>query len=230
MNNLHRKSVLVAFLIASVMSVSACSTFTKAKGFLSEDSEIDYQNNQSVKLLEIPPGLTTPDFDRSLALPKGASGNNISKPDISPPSFNLSSPTNSSRTGVASSIVNTSGRTVLKVHSDYPNSLLATEANLKKMGFEIKSKTSSVISAKFKESAILVNETSVSKLLKHVVGRDGKRLVKYDVALDKNETYLVAVTNDANGPTVSFTRKDGKRISDEGHAKIIELLHTSFNS
>jgi len=60
-------------------------------GFFGDGEEIDYQNNQSVKLLEVPPGLTSPDFDGSLALPRSAYGNNsqVTTVNISPPSFDL---------------------------------------------------------------------------------------------------------------------------------------------
>lgn len=233
MNNLHRKAVSTILLIVATISLSACSSLTKVRGVLTEGEAIDYQNNQTVKSLEVPPDLTQPNYDDSLDLPRISANNGSAvnstgnKRYISPPSFDFSGANNN---GAASSVINTSGRAVLRVNSDYSKSLVSIQENLKKIGFDVVSQSSGVITAKYTEDVVLVSDSKVSEFFKYiVVGDDRKRLIKFDAALETDFVYLVSVTDEKTGPMVRFARADGNKISDAAHTKIIGLLNTSFN-
>ena len=60
---MFRKSLSITLILLAIISLSACS---KIRGVLNDTSSLDYQNNQAIKKLEVPPDLTQPEFENHL--------------------------------------------------------------------------------------------------------------------------------------------------------------------
>lgn len=229
MINAHRKTISITMILMAVLSISACSVGSKIRGVLSNNGVVDYQNNKSVKNLEIPPDLTRPEFDNAFALPTGT----ISAVALKSGEYNnLPSSRFAAYSGEPSNIVQADGKTVLRVNSTFANSLVSTETNLSKMGFTTVSKSPAgdVITVKYTGNDVLVSDRRIPSFLTNIYLGSDRRKVKFNTALVNGDTYRVSIRNDKGTPIVSFTRVDGKEIADDAHAKIIRLLNTAFNS
>lgn len=229
MINAHSKTISITMILMAVISLSACSTVSKISGLIGEAGGVDYQNNKSVKNLEIPPDLTRPEFDRAFALPAGT----FSAVALKNGEYrNLPNSGFAAYSGEASSIIEVAGKTALRVNSTYANSLKSTEKHLSEMGFTIVSKSPAgdVITAKYTGEDILVSDRKIPSFLKNIYLGSDRRKVKFNTALTQGNTYRVSIKNDKGTPTVRFAQNDGKSIPDDAHSKIIRLLNTAFNS
>ena len=233
MINTHRKTLSLLLTLLMVGSLSACSTFTKLRGALSDDGGINYQNNQAVKKLEVPPDLTQPEFDTAFELPTGViSAVSLKNGTANTATINTVNTTTNSNVGVVrrgdlSSVRTISGKTVLQVNDTYPRSLILTEIMLTRMGFSTvsKSATGDVITAKYNGGDVTVDgkRKGLFSRAKSLVG-----LGKDNKALTSGKTYRFTVSNEQGSPIVRVAPNTGS-LSDAGHAKIINLLNNAFN-
>ena len=236
---MFRKTLSVALILTLIISLSACS---KIKGVMGDTSSVDYQNNQAIKKLEVPPDLTKPEFDKSFELPTGIiSAVSLKNGTAMPQSGTSNSTQTSSNTGAVrsgdlSSIRTISGKTVLKINDTYPRSKILTEIMLTKIGFTTVGKSSSgdVITAIYNGEDVATSDVQKSGFFskfKNIVtlGNEGRKL-DANKALHKGETYRITISNEQGSPIVRFVRANNKSISDAAHAKIISLLNAAFNS
>ncbi len=216
-----------------IMSLSACS---KIKSAMDESSNVNYQNNQEIKKLEVPPDLTKPEFDEAFELPTGTiSAVSLQNGTAMPKSVGVSSTQNSvnsgaSRRGDLSSIKTISGKTLLQVNDTYPRSLVLTEIMLVRMGFSIisKSATGNVITAKYNGSDVTIDGKKIGFLnkAKSLVGLSGND----NKALINGQSYKFRVQDQQPSPLISVSQASGKVLSEAAHTKIVTLLNTAFNS
>lgn len=232
MINMYRKTVSITLFLAMVIGLSACSGLTKIKGALGNDGTANYQNNQSIKELEIPPDLTKPEFDKSFELPAGIVSAVSLKNKTAVPQQDVTNTaeanTSTIRKGDLSSIITIAGKTVLKVNDTYPRSLILTEIMLTRMNFSTVSKSSAgdVITARYDGSDVTVDgqRKGLFNKLKSLVsgGGDNKALVS-------GKSYRVTIKNEQGSATVSIAPTAGI-LSNAAHTKIITLLNSTFNS
>ncbi len=231
MINAHHKTLSITLVLMATISLSACSGLAKLRGALSDDGGVNYQNNQSVKQLEVPPDLTQPEFDKAFELPTGVISAVSLKNGTAMPQLGTAANTNvgAVRRGDLSSIRTVAGKTVLQVNDTYPRSLVLTEIMLTRMGFSTVSKSSSgdVIKAKYNGSDVTVDGKKKGwfSKAKGLVGLGGGN----NKALTRGETYRVSIRNEQGSPIVRFAPAAGKILSDAAHAKIITLLNSAFN-
>ena len=221
MKNLKRKTVFVFLFSIMAYSLSGCSTIDKVAASITEKKGVDYQNNKSIKDLEIPPDLTTPEFDTAFALPKGTiSAASLKRGDYQ--TAQKSAPT---------TIKTIAGKTVVKVNSPYPVALVSTEKALQKMKFKTLSKSAAgdVITAKYMGDDVSFGKSRVPSFMEYIViGGKRKRLLAFNGALEKGADYRITIKNENNQPIVRFARADEAKITEKGHAKIAELLASAF--
>jgi len=234
MINVHRKTLSTTLVLIAVISLSACSAANKIRGFIGDDSGVDYQNNQAIKKLEVPPDLTRPEFDKSFELPTGVISAVSLKNGTAMPRQGIANSTGSNsnigaiRRGDLSSIRTVAGKTVLQVNDTYPRSLVLTEIMLTRMGFSTLSKSSSgdIITARYNGSDVTVDGKRKGwfSKAKGLVGLGGGN----NKALTSGETYRVSIRNEQGSPIVRIAPVAGV-LSDAAHTKIITLLNSSFN-
>ena len=238
MINIHHKTLFVATSLLLLLNLSGCSAANKVRGLIGDDSGVDYQKNKSIKLLEIPPDLTKPEFDRAFDLPTGIVSAVSLKNGTAMPQSKTSVAGNNVgaiRKGDLSSIRTVSGKTVLVVNDSYPRSLVLTEIMLTRMGFSTISKSPSgdVITAKYNGADVAVIESTsggwLSGLKNIVTFGSERRKINANKALLSGKTYRIKILNENGLPVVSVVRADIVNISDAGHAKIISLLNNAFN-
>ncbi len=233
--NMLRKTLSTTLILMAIVSLSACSSLSKIRGALTDDGGVNYQNNQAIKKLEVPPDLTQPEFDKSFELPTGGvisavSLNNGTAIQQAGTANSSGSNVGVVRRGDLSSIKTVSGKTVLQVNDTYPRSLVLTEIMLTRMGFSTISKSTAgdVITAKYNGSDVTVDGKrkgffSRAKSLVGLSGSDNK-------ALSQGKSYRFSIVNQQGAPIVRVSRVDGNALSDAAHTKIIRLLNTAFNS
>jgi len=240
MINVQRKTLSIFLVLFSLIGLSACGTVSSVKGALTERGKINYQNNQAIKQLEVPPDLTDPEFDKSFDLPTGVvSAVSLNNGGSGALTSNNSGAVNATtgttapkvaalRGGDLSSIRSIGGQTVLQVNDTYPRSLIITEIMLTRMGFSTlsKSSTGDLITAKYNGAPVSVDGKrkglfSRAKSLINL-GRDNKALIS-------GEKYRITIKNEQGVPIVRFARANAKSISNAAHAKIIERLNAAFN-
>lgn len=232
MINLQRKTIFIILVLIAILGLSACSTVGKIKGVLNDRGSLDYQKNQAIKDLQIPPDLTTPEFDKAFELPTGVisavSLKNGGSGSIQGTGVTSNSNVGAVRSGDLSSIRTIAGRSVLKVNDTYPRSLVLTEIMLTRIGFTTLSKSSAgdSITARYNGSNITVNgkRTGFFSKAKGLVG-----LGRDNNALINGESYRVTIKNEQGSPIVRFARVNAKGISNAAHEKIITLLNNAFN-
>ncbi|MEH6457567.1 MAG: hypothetical protein V7749_14655 [Cocleimonas sp.] len=227
MINVHRKTLSTTLILMAVISLSACSAANKIRGFIGDDAGVDYQKNQSIKQLEIPPDLTQPEFDKSFELPTGIISAVSLKNGTAMPQAN-SSNARAVRRGELSNIRTVAGKTVLLVNDTYPRSLILTEIMLTRMGFSTVSKSSSgdVITAKYNGADVTVDgkKKGFFSKAKSLVGLGGGN----NKALSSGKMYRVSIINEQGSPIVRVAPVTGG-LSDAANTKIITLLNNSFN-
>lgn len=233
MINAQYKTLSIALVLISAVGLSACSTIGKVKEFVNDRGSLDYQKNQSVKQLEIPPDLTTPEFDKAFELPKGViSAVSLNNGGTGALVTSSTAANNSNvgavRSGDLSTIRTIGGRSVLQVNDTYPRAKILTEIMLTRMGFSTLSKSSA-------------GDSITAKYGGPTVTSDGKRqgffskakglvgLGSDNTALKSGENYRVTIRNEQNTPIVRVERADAKSISNAGNTKIISLLNNAFN-
>ncbi|MGK0270675.1 MAG: putative lipoprotein [Cocleimonas sp.] len=233
--NMLRKTLSTTLILMAIVSLSACSSLSKIRGALTDDGGVNYQNNQAIKKLEVPPDLTQPEFDKSFELPAGGvisavSLNNGTAIQQAGTANASGSNVGAIRRGDLSIIKTVSGKTVLQVNDTYPRSLVLTEIMLTRMGFATISKSTAgdVITAKYNGSDVTVDGKrkgffSKAKSLVGMSGNDNK-------ALSQGKSYRFSIINQQGTPIVRVSQVDGKALSDAAHTKIITLLNTAFNS
>ena len=229
MFNMQRKTSLVFILTIASLGLSACSAIDNLQSRLSDKPSADYQNNRSVKDLEIPPDLTKPEFDKAFELPKGV---------ISAASLNsggsgvLSSENaNAARSGDLSTIRTVSNRSVLQINDTYSRALIMTEIMLRRMAFSTVSKSPSgnVITVKYNGANVNVDGSASAGLLGRVKNVFSSGGFDANQVLVNGKNYLVDISAAQGAPIVTFKRADGSEISNQAHAKIISLLNEAFN-
>lgn len=244
MINVRCKTLTIPFILMMIGSLSACSGLSKLRGALSDDGGVNYQNNQAVKQLEVPPDLTQPEFDNSFELPTGVvsavslkNGTaNMSTNQVSANTSSTNGNVGDVRKGDLSSIKTLAGKTVLQINDTYPRSLVLTEIMLTRMGFQTVSKSSAgdVITVKYTGSDVAATDAQstgfFSKFKNIVTFGSERRKLNSNQALISGKNYRATVSNEQGSAIVRFTRADGGSISDAGHAKIITLLNSAFNS
>jgi len=237
MINVHRKTLSITLVLMAIMSLSACSAANKIRGFIGNDSGVDYQKNQSIKKLEIPPDLTQPEYDKSFELPTGIISAVSFKNGTAMPRQGIANSTaansnvSASRRGDLSSIRTVAGRTVLQVNDTYPRSLVLTEIMLTRMGFNTVSKSSAgdVITAKYNGIDVTVDGKPKGWFSK-AKGLVGLGRGDSNKALVQGKTYRISIKNEQGSAIVRFAPVAGIGLSDAAHAKIIALLNNAFNS
>ena len=223
---------MLIVLVAS--GISACSAVDKFKGALSDRGNVDYQNNRSIKALEVPPDLTTPQFDKSFELPStgvvsavslknGGTGvvqNTVSSSGVSGSGI--------PRTKVLSMVRTLGDQAVLQVNDSYPRSVILTEIMLTRMNFTIlnKSLADGILNVRYNGNDVPLSGRS-SGLLAKTKGLLG--LSESNNALSKGQTYRVSVQNQKDFPIVRFASVSAKPLSVGAHTRIINLLNAEFN-
>ncbi len=219
------KRNLAIILIPVVLTVSACST---VNNFLDSKVSVDYGNNASVKALEIPPDLTSPQFDDAFALPAGGTvsaaamqgGYAYSAPSAS--STNTG-PVVAPRTGKLSSVRSQADETVLQIHDTYQRALVLTDIILQRMGF-------TMLSTNPKKGLLRVEYTGDDISLdekKNFLSRLFKR--SSTNVLDKGKTYQVQINEEDGVPLVRFKNANGKPLKPQAQSRIIKLMNNEFN-
>ncbi len=219
MSKLHLgiiNSVIKLTLLLFVISgVSACSTVNNAVSKVSgmvtgKKAKARYENNKSVKDLEFPPDLTTPEFDKAFALPTGTVSAVSMKNGTAAPSYTNIAPTQTAavaskpRSAKLSSIKKQGGESFLQINDRYERALLLTEIILERMQFKV-----------------------ISKML--ATGEMNVRYQGANPALVKGGNYRVSVINAQGVPLVRFAKSEGTVLTTEEHARIITLLNNEFN-
>lgn len=231
MINVQRKTRFLILLSIASLGLSACSTVDKLATSLSDKPTANYHNNQSVKKLEVPPDLTAPEFDDAFALPEGVvSAVSLQKGTYKKSAKPLSDFTTND--GPAS-IVSISGRKVLRVNSTYEKALVSVEKTLTKLEFEkvSKSEKGDVITAKYNGKDVLLDGAKPLSFFSHVrIGGKRKRVLKFNGALEGESLYVISIKNESGASIVRVTRADGEVLTNEAHAKIMELMKTAFSS
>ena len=214
MSKLHINVTRLTLLLFIISGVSACSTvnntFDKVGNLLTgSKTTADYDNNKSVKDLEVPPDLTTPEFDKAFEMPTGT---------VSAVSMNSATPTptytNSTQTtavaskprsGNLSTIKKQGSESYLQINDRYERALLLTEIVLERMQFKV-----------------------VNKML--ATGEMNVRYQGNNPALQKGGNYRVFVINAQGVPLVRIAKSEGKVLSAAEYDRIIALLNNEFNN
>lgn len=233
----HIASILLVFGV--VMNLSGCSALSKIRGALGNKASVDYQNNQSVKRLEIPPDLTQPEFDDAFAIPSGnvvsavAVNNGGSAPAdayAGGSSSTVNKSASGARRGNLATVRTVSGQSVLQINDTYARSLVLTEIILGRMGFSVvsKSPTSGEITATYNGSDVYVagKRKSLWGRAKGLVGLGSN---ESNEALGRTKTYRFTVGMQDGVPIVRVARVSGTPLSDAAYAKIISLMNDAFN-
>jgi uncharacterized lipoprotein len=219
------KRNVAIILIPVVLTVSACST---VNNFLDSKVSVDYGNNASVKALEIPPDLTSPQFDDAFALPAGGtvSAAAMQGGDAYTPPSALSantSPVVTPRTGKLSSVRSQADETVLQIHDTYQRALVLTDIILQRMGFAVLSANpkKGLLRVEYNGKDISLNEK------KNFLSRMFKR--SSTNALSKGKTYQVQINEEGGVPLVRFKDANGKPLKPQSQKRIIKLMDEEFN-
>jgi len=234
MINVQKKILSILIVLVTLFGLSACSTLDRVGGFLNDRGSVDYQNNTSVKQLEIPPDLTKPEFDKAFELPTGVisavSLKNGGSGVIEEPRSNVGAV----RRGDLSSVRTISGSSVLQVNDSYPRSLILTGIILNKMGFSIlnKSPSGDVITVKYNGKDVPIFEGEKSGFLgkfRILLGSESRK-VRSNKALINGHNYRFNINNEQGAPIVRVSKSNDKNLSEAARTKIITLLNTAFNN
>ena len=220
MSKLHLgiiNSVIKLTLLLFVISgISACSTISNSVNKVGDvltgkKSVARYDNNKSVKDLEFPPDLTTPEFDKAFAIPTGTVSTVSMKNRSATPGYlnsgsavQTASVSSTPRTGNLSSIKQQGGESYLQINDRYERALLLTEIVLERMQFRV-----------------------VNKIL--ATGELNVRYQGANPALIKNANYRVTVINAQGVPLVRIAKSEGNVLTAAEYARIITLLNNEFN-
>ena len=236
MINTRRKTLSSIVVLMLVMSVSACSTIKRT---LAGRDGVDYQRNQAIKQLEVPPDLTKPEFDDAFELPAVGVISAVSLKNGTPHPQEATSARNTGdrkarsklASGDLSSIRSVAGKTVLLVNDTYPRSLILTEIMANKMGFSTISKSPArdVITVKYTGDNVAVDSAGRGFLNKTRYFLSRGLGESADNALINGETYRISISNEQGNAIVRVTSKSGEALPEAKHAKIISLLNSTFN-
>lgn len=231
MINLQHKTLSMTLILASIISLSACSNNSpigKVKGILADRGSINYQDNQKIKQLEIPPDLTQPEFDKSFELPTGIVSAVSLKNGTAMPSPTINSNVGVVRKGDLATIRTIAGKSVLQINDTYPRALILTEIMLTRMGFTTTNKSAAgdVITARYNGNDVTVSgkRKGFFSKAKGLVGLGGGN----NNALTRGKTYRATIQNSEGIPIVKITPAVGI-MSDAANTKVITLLNSAFN-
>jgi len=231
MINLRHRTLSMTLILVSIISLSACSNNSplgKFKGALADRGTVNYQNNQKVKQLEVPPDLTQPEFDKSFELPTGVVSAVSLENGTAMPSTTTNSNVGVVRKGDLATIRTVAGRSVLQINDTYPRALILTEIMLTRMGFATTNKSAAgdVITARYNGSDVTVNgkRNGFFSKAKSLVGLGGGN----NKALTRGKSYRATIQNSQGSPIVSITPSAGI-MSDAANTKVITLLNSAFN-
>lgn len=223
-------SLLLAIFV--VTNLAACSAFNKVTGILSDKKTVNYENNASVKDLELPPDLTAPEFDKEFELPPATvSAVAVSIGTSFQPTAAVGVNTQV-RSGKLATMRTIGGETVLQINDTYPRALVLTDIMLVRMGFTVLSRNAAgnVYRVQYNGSDVSTGEKSgkISGFFnraKSVVGlgRSG------DKALVKGQIYQATISNQQGVGIVRFTSDAGQALAPAAHTKIITMLNDEFN-
>jgi uncharacterized lipoprotein len=215
----------VLLLSSIVLALSACS---RINNFLDSKVSVNYGNNTSVKALEIPPDLTSPQFDDAFALPTSGtvSAAAMQGGDVYIPPSGLSAntaPVITPRTGKLSSVKSQANDTVLQIHDTYQRALVLTDIILQRMGFAVLSTNpqKGLLRVEYNGSDISLNEK------KNFLSRLFKR--SNASALSKGKSYQVQIREENGVPIVRFKDANGNALAPRIHSRIIKLMNDEFN-
>ena len=219
-----KKSVVI-FMIPVVLTLSACS---RINSFLDSKVSVNYGNNTSVKALEIPPDLTSPQFDDAFALPTGGTVSAVALQggDVYIPPSGLSAKTTpviTPRTGQLSSVRSQADETVLQIHDTYQRALVLTDIILQRMGFSMLSTNpkKGLLRVEYNGNDISLNEKK--NFLSRLFKGSGTH------ALSKGHTYQVQINEEDGVPLVRFKDANGKALKPRAQTRIINLMNDEFN-
>jgi uncharacterized lipoprotein len=235
---------IVSMLVIAMLStnLSSCSSFNKVGSFLSDKKTVNYQRNNSVKNLEFPPDLTTPEFDKEFVLPGASALNTVSlrsggvvstnRVDNFPPDNTSSvSPVASvqgQRTGALSSIKSLSGKAVLHIHDSYPRALILTEIMLERLKFSIVSNNAGNGTYHVKYNGEDLQEEKKKGFLSGTFNYfKGLTAGSNNKILSSGKVYQVQLVNSNGVPLLSFKSSVGKILP--SNAQIIALFNDEFN-
>lgn len=220
-----KKNVLI--LTGLALSLTACS---KMNYLLDSKVSLNYQNNQAVKAMEVPPDLTAPQFDRAFDLPEGGtiSAAAMQNGGLAPVGFvapAVSAP-GGERAGVLSSVKSHNGNEVVEINDKYSRALVLTEIILKRMNFNMVSRddANGLYKVEYNgEDVASAKKTNFLNRLFKFKGSGNNKL------LAKGRTYQVKVINTGNKPLLRFMGEVGKVTSAKDNSKIINMINNEFN-
>ena len=231
MIKIQNNSAPLLLAIFMVTNLSACSVFNKASSFLGDKKTVNYQNNASVKDLELPPDLTAPEFDKEFELPS-ATVSAVAMTNGTSFRSSASRANPQTRTGSLASIRMVGSETVLQVNDTYPRALILTDIMLARMGFAILSRnaTGDVYRVQYNGDDVDIGQRSsgISGLFNRAKNMVGLRSTE-NKALVKGQTYQVSITNQSGVGVVRFSNVAGQALPSAAHTKIISLLNNEFN-
>jgi len=232
MIHLQHKILPTTLLLMMIVSLSACSNNSplgKIKGVLNDRGSVDYQNNQQIKQLEVPPDLTQPEFDKSFELPTGIVSAVSLKNGTAMPSPSTNSNVGVVRRGDLATIRTVAGKSALQINDTYPRALILTEIMLTRMGFTTTNKSAAgdVITARYNGNDVTLNGKrkgffSKAKDLVGLGGGDNK-------VLARGKSYRATILNIQGSPIVKLAPVAGV-MSDAANTKVISLLNSTFNN
>ncbi len=224
----------IVFSIVGIMmlSVSGCSRVTN---FLDPKVSVDYEKNASVKALEIPPDLTSPQFDDAFALPTSGTVSAAAMQNgyaYTPTASNTASANNNAqpvtpRIGRLSSVRSLADETVLQIHDTYQRAFILTDIILQRMGFTTlrKDPAKGLYRVEYEGADIDADGNEIAKkgFFSRLFNRSSNNL------LTKGNIYQFEVKEESGVPLVRVKDAQGKPLKPQTQVKIIKLMDSKFN-
>lgn len=217
-----KKNILLLTGLFFGLTLSACS---RVNYMLDSKVSVNYQNNQAIKALEVPPDLTAPEYDRSFDLPEGGTISAVAMQNggMAPAGFAPSAPSATARTGKLASIRTQGGSQVVQIHDTYRRALILTDIILQRMNFNMirRDEARGIYTVEY------VGQDVASGKKKNFLTRMFKR--SSNKLLVNGKTYQVHVNNVGGIPLLSFKDSGGQALSTENNTKIITMINDEFN-
>lgn len=231
-----KKNVLMLNGFICVLAFSGCSKIDSA---LDSKGAVNYQQNQAtVKAMEVPPDLTSPEYDSAFAMPengtisvaamhKGGLSPATYNPSVTSPAISVGSgvasiPAQSARTGNLSSIKSEAGETVLQIHDTYPRALVLTDIILERLNFAVQRRDQSgIYQVQYNGDDVASN--GKKGFLTRMFKRSSSK------ALAKGQNYQVQIKNQAGAPIIRFRQANGQLLSPANQTQVMTLINNEFN-
>ncbi len=189
--------------ISVLLSLSGCSGIDS---LFDTKARVNYQNNKTIKTLDFPPDLTSPEFDKEFELPSGVTntvsmrtGGVISRSRVEVPAAQQPQQTSPKRAKTLSTLITKGGDAVLRINDSYPRSLILMDIMLERMGFTVSDRN-----------------LAAGIYTAHANGNNAT-------------TYQVHIKKQPDFPLVSFTTEKGKALPAAAHMKLLTSLNNAFN-